>query len=157
MREAGRRNRSKVLGYVVRGEQASTCSRGGWHPQDSGGFAAAALVLAVVGIYGVIAYAVAQRTRELGIRIALGARRADVFALVLRHGALLALAGIATGTLAALALSRSLASVLYGVSTSDPVTYVAVALLLAAVAVAASLVPARRATRVDPATVMRSE
>ncbi|HJR62685.1 MAG TPA: ABC transporter permease, partial [Gemmatimonadaceae bacterium] len=122
-----------------------------------GAFAAAALVLAVVGIYGVIAYDVAQRTRELGIRIALGATSADIIRLVLRHGALLALTGIALGTVIALALSRSIVSVLYGVRTTDPITYAAVAIVLAAVAIAATLIPAHRATRVDPANVMRAE
>jgi predicted permease len=122
-----------------------------------GAFAAAALVLAVVGIYGVIAFGVTQRTRELGIRIALGARSADIIRLVLQHGALLALTGISLGTVVALALSRSLSSVLYRVPTTDPITYLAVAMLLAAVTVAATLIPARRATRVDPADVLRAD
>ena len=120
-------------------------------------FAGIALVLAAVGIYGVISYAVSQRSRELGIRIALGASRTDVMAHVLRPGAALAGAGVAIGIVASLLLTRLIASLLFGVAPVDPVTYVAVAIVLLGVAVAACVVPARRASRVDPLVAMRSE
>jgi putative ABC transport system permease protein len=120
-------------------------------------FALLAVVLAVVGIYGVIAYTVQQRTREIGIRIALGASRDGVVAMVVRRGLILALAGIALGSAAAYAVSRVLQSLLFGVGARDPMTFVAVAALLGAVAVLASWLPARRAARVDPLAAMRAE
>jgi putative ABC transport system permease protein len=120
-------------------------------------FAALALVLALVGIYGVISYAVAQRTAEIGIRIALGARRGDILGLVLKQGLLLLALGIALGAAGAYALSRYLAGMLFSVRPTDPLTYAAVALLMAAVAVAASYIPAHRATRVDPMVALRYE
>ncbi|HEX8694648.1 MAG TPA: ABC transporter permease [Longimicrobium sp.] len=120
-------------------------------------FALSALVLAAVGIYGVASYTVAQRTREIGIRMALGARAADVLRMVVREGLVLVGAGVALGTLGALALSRLLTGLLYGLGAADPPTYVGVALLIAAVAVAASVLPARRAARVDPAVALRTE
>jgi putative ABC transport system permease protein len=120
-------------------------------------FGAAALLLAVMGIYAVVAYVVAQRTAEFGIRIAFGARAQDIRRLVLGHGARMAAAGIVVGLLAAASLSRLIASLLYGVSATDPVAFSAVALLLGGVAVAASLVPALRATRVDPMHALRNE
>jgi putative ABC transport system permease protein len=120
-------------------------------------FAALAVVLAVVGIYGVIAYTVQQRTREIGIRIALGASRERVVAMVVRRGLMLALAGITLGSAAAYAVSRVLQSLLYGVGARDPITFIAVAALLGVVAVLASWVPARRAARVDPLAAMRAE
>ena len=120
-------------------------------------FAALAVVLAVVGIYGVIAYTVQQRTREIGIRIALGASRGRVVGMVVQRGLLLALAGIALGSAGAYAMTRVLQSLLYGVGARDPVTFVAVAALLGAVAVLASWLPARRAARVDPLAAMRAE
>ena len=120
-------------------------------------FALLALLLATVGIYGVISYTVAQRTRELGVRIALGATRRDVLGLVVGEGARLALAGVALGLAGALALSRAVATLLYGVAPTDLVTYVGVPAALTAVALLASLVPARRATRVDPTVAMRAE
>jgi putative ABC transport system permease protein len=122
-----------------------------------GAFAVAALVLAVVGVYGVIAYSVAQRTRELSIRIALGATNGDVVALVLKRGITLTAIGLAAGIPAALILSRSLGALLYGVTAADLTTYVGVTLVLTLIAVAASYLPARRATRVDPAVALRSE
>jgi putative ABC transport system permease protein len=122
-----------------------------------GAFAATALVLAVVGTYGVISYAVAQRVRELGIRIALGAAPRAVVGLVVRHAVVLAAVGIGLGLVASAALSRFAASLLYGVRATDPAAYAAAAALLAAVAAAAAAVPARRATRVDPARTLRGE
>jgi putative ABC transport system permease protein len=122
-----------------------------------GVFAAVALVLAAVGIYALMAYSVSQRTHEIGIRTALGARAPDVYKLVLGHGALLTLIGLAGGLTAALALTRVLSSFLYGVSARDPLTFVGVCTLLAMVALGASYVPARRAVEVDPLVAIRSE
>jgi putative ABC transport system permease protein len=113
-------------------------------------FAAAAVLLAAIGIYGIIAFSVAQRTHEIGVRMALGARRSDVLRLVVGPGALLALAGIGLGLAGALALTHLLTKLLFGVSATDPVTFTLVPLLLAAVALAASFLPARRAARIDP-------
>jgi putative ABC transport system permease protein len=120
-------------------------------------FAAAALVLAAIGIYGVIAYSVAQRTREIGVRMALGARPADVLRLVVRQGMAPAVAGVAVGLVGALAGARVLRSLLFGVSAADPLTIVVVTLFLAAVALTASYLPARRATRVAPTEALRYE
>lgn len=120
-------------------------------------FAVAALILAVVGVYGVIAYSVAQRSRELAVRVALGARATDVVRLVVRRGLVLAAVGVGVGIPVALLLTRAMESLLYGVNASDASTYVGVAALLGAVAVLASYLPARRATRVDPALALRSD
>jgi putative ABC transport system permease protein len=120
-------------------------------------FAGAALLLAAVGIYGVLSYSVSQRRREMGIRIAIGAKRGDVLRLVLGQGARAAILGIALGIAAALALTRLMASLLFGVSAADPLTFLAVALLLTLVALAASYIPARRAMRVDPMVALRHE
>ena len=119
--------------------------------------AGVALLLGVVGIYGVIAYVAAQRTKEIGIRIALGAVSRDVTRLFLRQGLLLASAGILIGLLAAGATTRVMSTLLYGVAAVDPITYVAVAVGLGLTALLASYVPAARAARVDPADALRRE
>jgi predicted permease len=119
--------------------------------------AAVALVLGVVGIYGVISYVATQRTREIGIRMALGAAQSDVSRLFLRHGLVLATIGIVIGAAAAAALSRVMATLLFGVSRLDPATYLVVALGLGGTALLASYIPARRAARVDPAHALRRE
>jgi ABC-type antimicrobial peptide transport system permease subunit len=121
-----------------------------------GAFAAAALALAVVGIYGLVSYTVAQRTQELGIRIALGAQRRNILALVVREGALLAAVGVSIGLVAALWATRMLGSLMYGVGPADPRTYVTAAALLGGIALAASYLPARRAARVDPMVALRA-
>jgi putative ABC transport system permease protein len=120
-------------------------------------FAAVAVVLALVGTYGVISYTVTQRTRELGIQMALGATPGKVLAGVITSGARLAAAGLALGLLGALALSRALTGLLHGVAAVDPTTYVVVALLLGAVALGASYLPARRAARLDPVVALRGD
>ena len=128
-----------------------------WTATLVGLFSGVALLLAAVGIYGVQAYAVAQRTREIGIRRALGASDADVLRLVVGHGMALTLAGVVVGIAAALAASRALAGLLYGVSPTDAATFTTIPLVLAAVGLAACYVPARRALRVDPVVAMREE
>jgi len=120
-------------------------------------FAAIALVLSAIGIYGVMSYAVSQRTHEIGIRIALGAEPRDVLALVVRRGLGLTVVGLVVGVAAALASTRVLTTLLYEVRPSDPPTYIVIAGILGLVAFFASYVPARRATRVDPLVALRSE
>ncbi len=122
-----------------------------------GVFAGVGLLLAVVGIYGVIAYSVAQRTREVGIRRALGAQQSDILKLVLGQGLGLTLTGAILGIAGALALTRVLESLLFHVSATDPATFAGIALLLIAVAMAASYIPARRATRIEPTAALRGE
>ncbi|MGA7625387.1 MAG: ABC transporter permease [Candidatus Acidiferrales bacterium] len=122
-----------------------------------GVFAALALLLSSIGIYGVISYLVGQRTHEIGIRIALGAQRRHVLMMVLSEGTKTALIGVAIGLVAALALTRLMAGVLYGISTTDPITFTAVAAVLTMVALAACYIPARRAMRVDPVIALRYE
>jgi putative ABC transport system permease protein len=120
-------------------------------------FAALALVLAAVGVYGLVSYSVAQRVHEIGIRIALGARRAEVLGMIIRQGMTLVAIGLAVGLAGALATSRLLADQVYKVSIVDPLTYIGVPCVLTAVALLANWLPARRATRVDPLTALRSE
>ena len=120
-------------------------------------FAAVALVLAAVGIYSVISYGVTRRTHEIGIRMALGADRRGVTRMVVRQGLLVALAGAAAGLLGALALTGWMGSLLYGVGATDPLTFGTVCAVLMLVAVLASWLPARRASRIDPMSALRSE
>jgi putative ABC transport system permease protein len=122
-----------------------------------GVFAAAALALAAVGIYGVVAFSVTRRTREIGLRIALGAQRRDVLRMILREGLRMAVVGVTIGIAASLAITRLMTSLLFGTSTTDPPTFAAVAALLCAVALLASYVPARRAMRLDPDIALRCE
>jgi putative ABC transport system permease protein len=118
-------------------------------------FAAIGVVLAAIGLFGMLSFAVAQRTREIGVRMALGARPADVIRLVIRDGALLSAAGLAIGGVVALVATRAISSMLFGVTASDPVTFAAIVVVVATVTLVASYVPARRAASVDPIVVMR--
>lgn len=122
-----------------------------------GVFAAIALLLAAIGVAGMMSFAVAQRTREIGIRVALGANRGGVVRLVLREAMRLAVLGVVIGGLVAIALSRAMASLLFGIGVRDPATFAIAAIVLAGVAFAATLLPARRAASVDPATALRAD
>jgi ABC-type antimicrobial peptide transport system permease subunit len=120
-----------------------------------GTFAAVALLLAMVGIYGAIAYSVVQRVQEVGIRRALGAQQSDILKLMLRHGLGLTLAGVVIGTGGAFALTRVMKAMLFHVSATDPATFAGIALLFVVVALAASYIPARRAAEIDPMAALR--
>jgi putative ABC transport system permease protein len=158
--EAVRGIDSELPIYAVRSMEesmAATVAQRGFAMRLLALFAAAALALSALGIYGVIAYGVSRRTREIGIRMALGARPRDVQSLILGQGLRLILTGVAFGVAGALALTRALAALLYGISPHDPATFGAIAALLTAVALAAIWFPARRAARVDPTVALRSE
>jgi putative ABC transport system permease protein len=118
-------------------------------------FAGSALILAAIGVYGVVSFSAAQRTYEIGVRVALGASRGSVFGMVLGQGLRLVLTGLAAGVAASVVLARMLGSLLYGVSGNDPITFLAVAVLLIATAALAGYLPARRASRIDPLVALR--
>jgi putative ABC transport system permease protein len=115
------------------------------------------LVLAIVGVYGVMSYSVSQRTQEIGLRIALGAQKSDILGMIGRQGAVIVASGLTVGLLTALAVGRLVSDFLVGVTPSDPITYVGVSILLATVAVVATYLPTRRATKVDPMVALRYE
>jgi ABC-type antimicrobial peptide transport system permease subunit len=139
------------------GALAESVSQSRLYTQLLGAFAAVALLLATLGVYGVVAYAVSQQTRDFGIRIALGADSHDVVNLVLRRGASLIVPGLAAGILGAVFLTRAIRGLLFGIEPLDPPTLALVCLVFAAVGTIASWLPARRAARVDPIIAMRSE
>lgn len=152
-------DRDQAAGDALSGDDLREASLGGtrFNAAVMTVFATVALLLAVLGVFGIMAYSVKQRRREIGVRMALGARRGDVMRLVVGQGVRLAVVGVALGLVAALALGRALTGLLFGVRPADPLTLGAVASLLAATAVAASYLPARQAARVDPAATLRDE
>jgi putative ABC transport system permease protein len=121
------------------------------------GFSLVSLLMAAIGIYGLIQYAITTRTQEIGIRIAVGAQTGEIFRMIIGEGLKLSLAGLLLGLLGALGLGRAISSFLFGVTATDPLTFVAVSLLLTAVATAACYIPARRATKIDPILALRRE
>ena len=137
--------------------EASSTARERFYAVMLGAFASVAALLAAIGIYGVLAYTVAQRTREIGVRMALGARRSQVIALVLRRGLILTITGVAIGLVAAAASARYLQSMLFGVEPLDPITFAQVAIAFSIVSAIASYLPARRATTVDPVVALRHD
>jgi putative ABC transport system permease protein len=143
--------------HTMEEQVASSVSRQRFYATLLGVFAGVALVLAAVGLYGVIAYAVSQRTHELGVRVALGATADRISRMVIGEGVILTAIGVIAGLGASLAGARLIAKLLYNVKTSDPITFVGVALLLGVVAACASYIPARRASRVDPLVAMRGD
>ena len=136
---------------------ASSIARPRMYTVFLGIFAGVAVVLAAVGIYGVMAYAVAQNTREFGLRLALGARRSEVLTMVIGRAGLLTAIGLVLGFAAAISLSRYLSGIIFGLTPLDAPTYVAVGIVFALVALIASYLPARRATRIDPLTALRAD
>ena len=146
-------SRERTMEQVV----ADTVSRQSFNMLLLSIFAGVALVLAAIGIYGLMSYAVQQRTQELGIRMALGADRSNVLRLIIAQGMKLALSGVVLGLALAWGLTRLIASLLYGVKASDPYTFGLVAAILATVALVAAYVPARRATTIDPLIALRYE
>lgn len=136
--------------------QSDTLARARFYLTAAAGLAVVALLLAAIGIYGVLAYAVSRRTRELGIRIALGADAAGLVRLVSGQGLRLAAMGLAIGLLGAVWVTRFLESLLFGITTRDPITFLAVVVAFLLAALVACYVPARRATRVDPVTSLRA-
>ena len=136
--------------------QADTRARARFYLTAAAGLGLVALLMAAIGIYGVLAYAVSQRTQELGIRIALGADRARLVRMVSQQGLGLALAGLAVGLIGAIWITRFLESLLFGITTRDPITLVAVVIAFLVAALAASYIPARRATRVDPLASLKA-
>jgi putative ABC transport system permease protein len=122
-----------------------------------GAFALLAVVLGSVGIYGIVSYAVTQRTQEIGVRMALGAQARDILQLILKHGVVLVLTGVAIGVAGALALTRFLSTLLFGITPTDTLTFVVVSAIFFLIAMIASLIPARRATKVDPLIALRYE
>jgi putative ABC transport system permease protein len=118
-------------------------------------FAAIGVLLAAIGLFGMLSFAVSQRTREIGVRIALGARPADVVRMVIREGAVLSAVGLTVGAVAAVIATRAISSMLFGVTAADPATFAIIVIVIATITLAASYVPARRAASVDPIIVMR--
>jgi putative ABC transport system permease protein len=128
-----------------------------WGAEVAAAMGGIGLILAIIGIYGIVSFSAAQRTREIGIRMALGGTAGDVIRLILRQGIRMVVIGLGVGVIATLGITRVMTRLLVGISPSDPLTYVTVALLLSSVALLACWIPARRATRVDPGIALRYE
>jgi putative ABC transport system permease protein len=142
---------------TIDGELAGMTAQRRFQAELLGGFALLALALAAAGIFGMMHYSVVQRTQEIGIRMALGARRASVLAMVLREGLVLAAVGVSAGVVGSLALMRAISSILFEVTPWDPLTFAAVSLALGGIALIGCCLPAQRAMRVDPMIALRSE